>query len=119
MLAGCALATVLGLLLLPLVVATIWMWPTLVLIGATGFGVYTVSLTSLGDRFSGPELVKGSAAFAVMWGAGALFGSISGGWSMSVFGAHGLPFYLALVYLLLVAGLIVRGRYLDSAGVEN
>ena len=114
-LAGCALATVLGLLLLPLVMATIWMWPTLVLIGATGFGVYTVSLTSLGDRFSGPELVNGSAAFAVMWGAGALFGSISGGWSMSVLGAQGLPLYLALVYLLLVVGLIVRGRYLDAA----
>jgi len=115
-LAGCASLTVLGLLLLPLSMGTMWMWPTLVLVGATGYGVYTVSLTSLGDRFSGAELVNGSAAFAVMWGAGALFGSISGGWSMSVFGAHGLPFYLALVYLLLVLGLIVRGRYLESAG---
>ena len=113
-LAGCALATVLGLLLLPMVMATLWMWPTLVLVGATGYGVYTVSLTSLGDRFSGAELVNGSAAFAVMWGTGALFGSVSGGWSMSVFGTHGLPIYLALVYLLLVAGLIVRGRYLDQ-----
>jgi MFS family permease len=113
-LAGCALATVLGLLLLPMVMATLWMWPTLVLVGATGYGVYTVSLTSLGDRFSGSELVNGSAAFAVMWGTGALFGSVSGGWSMSVFGTHGLPIYLALVYLLLVAGLIVRGRYLDQ-----
>jgi len=118
-LAGCASVTVLGLLLLPLVMSTMWMWPALVLIGATGYGVYTVSLTSLGDRFSGPELVNGAAAFAVMWGAGALFGSISGGWSMTVLGAHGLPFYLALVYLLLVAGLIVRGRYLESAAVEK
>ena len=113
-LAGCALATVLGLLLLPMVMATLWMWPTLVLVGATGYGVYTVSLTSLGDRFSGAELVNGSAAFAVMWGTGALFGSVSGGWSMSVFGTHGLPIYLALVYLLLVAGLFVRG-YIDQA----
>ena len=118
-LAGCASATVLGLLLLPAVMGTIWMWPTLVTVGATGYGVYTVSLTSLGDRFSGPELVNGSAAFAVMWGAGALFGSISGGWSMSVLGAHGLPLYLALVYLLLVLGLIVRGRYLEAVGSEK
>ena len=118
-LAGCASVTVLGLLLLPLVMNSFWMWPTLVLIGATGYGVYTVSLTSLGDRFSGPELVNGAAAFAVMWGAGALFGSVSGGWSMTVFGVHGLPLYLALVYLLLMLGLIVRGRYLESANVEN
>ena len=118
-LAGCASVTVLGLLLLPLVMNSFWMWPTLVLIGATGYGVYTVSLTSLGDRFSGPELVNGAAAFAVMWGAGALFGSVSGGWSMTVFGVHGLPLYLALVYLLLVLGLIVRGRYVESANVEK
>ena len=79
-------------LLLPLVMSTVWMWPALVLAGATGYGVYTVSLTSLGDRFDGIELVNGSAAFATMWGIGALFGSTAGGWSMAWFGPHGLPF---------------------------
>jgi MFS family permease len=111
MLAGCALVTVIMLLILPFVMTTIWMWPVLVIIGSAGFGVYTVSLTSLGERFRGEELVTGSAAFAVVWGVGALFGSVSAGWSMSVFGPHGLPVLCAVIYLLLVVGLIVRGGY--------
>eukprot|EP00494_Astrolonche_serrata_P025094 UN25355 len=58
---GCALITGGGLLVLPMVMNSVWMWPTLVIVGATGYGVYTVSLTSLGDRFQGQELVNGSA----------------------------------------------------------
>ncbi len=104
----CALVTVLMLLVLPYAMGTIWMWPLLVIIGSAGFGVYTVSLTALGDRFKGQELVSGSAAFAVVWGIGALLGSVSGGLAMSSFGPHGLPISCALVYLLLVVGLIAR-----------
>ena len=104
-----------GLLMLPALVGTPWMWPLLIVVGTTGYGVYTISLTSLGNRFQGQELVQRSAAFAVMWGTGALLGSVSGGWSISLFGANGLPVYLAVVYLLLVAGLAVRGRYAGNA----
>jgi MFS family permease len=110
-LAGCAVVTVLMLLLLPFVMNTVWMWPVLIVIGSTGYGVYTVALTSLGERFSGQDLINGSAAFAVIWGMGALFGSISGGWAMSGFGPHGLPIFIAAVYLLLAIGLGLRGRY--------
>jgi predicted MFS family arabinose efflux permease len=110
MIGGCALVTVIMLLLLPFAMNTIWMWPLMVIIGSTGFGVYTVSLASLGDRFTGQELVSGSAAFAVVWGIGALLGSVSGGWAMSTFGPHGLPVACAAVYLLLVVGLVVRGQ---------
>jgi MFS family permease len=111
LLAGCALVTVLMLLVLPLVMTTFWMWPALVVIGSTGYGVYTVALTSLGNRFSGQELIEGSAGFAVIWGMGALFGSVSAGWAMSGFGPHGLPVYIAAVYLLLAISLGIRGRY--------
>ena len=115
LLASCALTATVGLLMLPALVGTPWMWPLLIVVGTTGYGVYTISLTSLGNRFQGQELVQGSAAFAVMWGTGALLGSVSGGWSISLFGANGLPVYLAVVYLLLVAGLAVRGRYAGNA----
>jgi MFS family permease len=108
MIGGCALVTVIMLLVLPFVMNTIWMWPVMVIIGSAGFGVYTVSLASLGDRFKGQELVSGSAAFAVVWGIGALLGSVSGGWAMSSFGPHGLPVACAVVYLLLVLGLVLR-----------
>ena len=109
-LAGCAFTTTVMLLILPFVIGSFWMWPVLVIAGTTGYGVYTVSLTSLGDRFTGTELVNGTSAFAVMWGVGALFGSVSAGGVMKLTGSHGLPVSLALVYLALMIGLIFRMR---------
>ncbi len=105
---GCALLAALMLIVLPFVMKTIWMWPVIILAGTAGYGVYTVSLASLGARFSGSELVSGSAAFAIMWGVGALVGSVSGGWSMTLFGPNGLPIHLAIVYALLVIVLLYR-----------
>ncbi len=107
-LSGCAVTTSIFLLLLPLTLGSIFMWPVLVAIGAAGYGIYTVALASLGDRFSGDELVKGAASFGTMWGAGALIGSVTGGWSILFLNSHGLPVYLAITYLLLFVGLIVR-----------
>ena len=48
-----------------------------------------------------------------MWGVVALIGSISGGWAMELFGPHGLPVHLMVVYFLLVLGLGMRGYSLS------
>ena len=106
--AGCALLTTLSLLLLPLVITSNLKWPLLVLMGTTGYGVYTVALVSLGSRFRGIELINGSASFAVIWGFGALLGSVSGGLSMLASASHGLPLSLAVVYLVLAVGVAWR-----------
>ncbi|MEM7256062.1 MAG: MFS transporter, partial [Pseudomonadota bacterium] len=105
---GLAIITALCLLLLPLFVGTWPMWPLLIVLGTTGYGVYTVALTSLGNRFSGSELVSGSACFSVMFGFGALIGSVSGGWAMLGFGPHGLPLFLAATYFCLILALTYR-----------
>ncbi len=84
------------------------LWPLLVIAGATGYGVYTLSLKELGDRFDGQELINGTAAFGAMWGFGALLGSIAGGWSMTLSSHYGLPFLLAGIYFLLGSGLLLR-----------
>lgn len=84
------------------------LWPALVIAGSSGYGVYTVSLKSLGDRFSGHELINGSATFSVMWGIGALFGAVSGGWSITWSVTFGLPTFLVTVYVLLIIGLYKR-----------
>jgi len=107
-LAGCALTTSVTLVFMPGLIDSALKWPLLILMGTAGYGVYTVSLVSLGSRFSGTELVNGSASFAVVWGFGALIGSVSGGWAMLGFGSHGLPIGLALVYLLLSIGVSWR-----------
>ena len=75
-----------------------------------------VSLASLGNRFSGIELVNGSASFALVWGLGAMVGSISGGWAMLGFGPDGLPYSLGVVYLLLAFGVARRQVSLQRAG---
>jgi MFS family permease len=106
--AGCALTTALTLLLLPVLLSSDWKWPLLVLMGTSGYGVYTVSLVALGNRFSGHELINGSASFGIIWGFGALLGSVSGGLTMLASAAHGLPIGLALINLALAAGLTWR-----------
>jgi len=98
-------------ILLPFAHTSIWMWPVLILLGASGYGVYTVSLADLGDRFSGEDLITGSAAFAVMWGIGALTGAISGGWAIELFGPYGLPLLIAIAYAILFAGIVLRNKY--------
>ncbi len=105
---GCALTTSITLLMLPSLMDSQLKWPLLVLMGTTGYGIYTLSLVALGNRFSGIDLVNGSASFAVVWGLGALFGTVSGGWVMLGFGMHALPVSLALVYAVLAAGVIRR-----------
>jgi len=105
---GCALVTTILLLLFPFMVNTLLMWPALVIMGAAAYGIYTISLVSLGGRFSGIELINGTSAFAVMWGIGALVGSVSGGWVMLGFGPHGLPVSLGLAFAVLAVGLYQR-----------
>ncbi len=108
LLTWCAIITTALTLTVPWVISSWLLWPILVIAGATGYGVYTLSLKSLGDRFSGQELINGTAAFGAMWGLGALLGTIGGGWSMTLSSAYGLPVALACVYGLLVVGLLLR-----------
>jgi len=107
-LAGCALITATALCLLPAAINSVLLWPLLVVMGTTGYGVYTVSLVALGNRFSGADLITGSAAFALVWGFGALFGSISGGMVMLASAFYGLPVALALCYFALAVGVVWR-----------
>lgn len=85
--------------LMPAAIVTIWIWPLVLVAGAAGFGVYTVGLAELGDRFSGPDLIAGTSAFSTMWGLGALIGAALCGIAMDVFGPHGFPVTLLLVFI--------------------
>ncbi len=101
---GCALMAVAGSLSLPFVIkTTILLWPLLFIWGAVTFGVYTVALAELGDRFSGRMLLIGNAAFAMIWGIGGVVGPPIAGGAMDLFGPHGLPASLGVVLILLSA----------------
>jgi MFS family permease len=92
------------------VVITHWLvWPVMVLVTASAFGVYVVALAELGDRFSGPDLIAGASAIAAMWGVGGLVGPPIAGLAIDLFGAGAMPVTLAGFYVMLVAGLLASG----------
>lgn len=103
MMSVCAVATALGSALVPWAFGSWLIWPVLVATGAASAGIYTLALAELGERFSGHELVAGTAAFSTMWGGAALIGALLGGWAIERFGPDGLPYAIAAVF----AGFIV------------
>ena len=48
------------------------------------------------------------AAFASMWGSGALVGAIIAGWGMEGFGPHGLLYVLAVCFVIFLIAMAVR-----------
>ncbi|TIX29868.1 MAG: MFS transporter, partial [Mesorhizobium sp.] len=88
---------------LPLLITTPLVWPVLVVMGAVGYGVYTMALVELGSRFKGSLLVAGNAAFALMWGAGGIVGPPGAGALMQAVGPLGLPAVIVGLDALLVA----------------
>ncbi len=98
---GCALATLVGCLLLPLLIETPLVWPLFVLWGAFSFGVYTLALVELGERFSGSMLIAANAAFALVWGIGGIAGPPATGAAMDAIGVQGMPIAFGILYLVL------------------
>ena len=108
--AACGLLAGTSSLLVPFVFGTWALWPVLTVMGATAAGIYTVALGELGERFSGHELVTGTASFSTMWGLGALAGSLAAGWSIAGLGPDGLPFSMAAVFLVFVLTVVASNR---------
>jgi MFS family permease len=93
-----------------IVVITHWLvWPVMVLLTASAFGVYVVALATLGDRFDGPDLIAGAAAIAAMWGVGGLVGPPIAGLAIDLFGIDAMPATLAMFYVVLLIGLLISG----------
>lgn len=99
----CGIATALASLLVPVTFGTWMLWPVLTIVGATSAGIYTVALGELGERFSGHELVTGTASFSTTWGLGALAGALSAGWSIAAFGPDGMPYSMAAIFVVFIA----------------
>ena len=107
---ACVSLTVLGCVLLPLLIESPLVWPFIFVWGAVSYGIYTMTIIELGERFTGSMLVAGNAAFAMMWGIGGIAVPPAAGAAMDLFGAPGLPLALGLICLLLMVLSIVRWR---------
>ncbi|MCA0339585.1 MAG: MFS transporter, partial [Proteobacteria bacterium] len=107
---ACALAALFFCLLLPQVFAAWPVWPLLFIWGGVSFGIYTMALIELGERFTGQALIAGNAAFALVWGIGGMTGSPATGLAMQLVGHQGLPASLGLLCFMLALLLVLRRR---------
>lgn len=107
---GCVVTAVAGCALLPVVIETPLVWPFVFLWGAVSYGIYTMSIIELGERFSGQMLVAGNAAFAMMWGLGGIIVPPIAGGAIDLMGPSGLPVTLGAICLLLAVLSVVRWR---------
>lgn len=106
----CVLVCLAGCLLLPLLFNNWLIWPLFFIWGGVSFGIYTLSLIQLGERFTGQALIAGNAAFGFVWGIGGIVGSPVAGLAMQLTGHQGLPSSLGLLCCVLVVFLMVERR---------
>ena len=107
---ACVLTSLAGCLLLPVLFDTWLIWPLFFAWGGVSFGIYTLSLIQLGERFTGQSLIAGNAAFALVWGLGGIVGSPATGMAMQLAGHQGLPLSLGLLSLALAVLLMAEKR---------
>ncbi|WP_413991054.1 MFS transporter [Labrys okinawensis] len=106
----CALAALAGCPLLPLIFNVWLVWPLVLVWGGFSFGLYTMALIQLGERFTGQALIAGNAAFAFVWGIGGIVGSPATGLAMQLIGHQGLPLCLGLLCCVLAVSLMAERR---------
>ncbi|MGX5665799.1 MFS transporter [Rhizobium daejeonense] len=103
---ACALVAAAGAALWPWALAYPFATYALLFVwGGVFVGIYTLTLTIVGSRFSDGDLVGIYALMGLAWGAGALVGPLAAGVSLQI-GTHGLPVFTAvacLVFALVVA----------------
>ncbi|TPK98169.1 MFS transporter [Mesorhizobium sp. B2-4-12] len=114
MILACAMATAACAALLPLTITTPLIWMVLLVMGAVGYGVYTMALVELGSRFKGTLLVTGNAAFALLWGVGGIVGPPGAGLLMQGIGPLGLPVVIAGLDAVLVIFALYRSSVRQS-----
>lgn len=107
---GCVTATVLGCAALPFLIGTPLVWPFVFVWGALSYGIYTMTIIELGERFTGRMLVAGNAAFAMMWGVGGIAVPPVAGFAMDILGPPGLLLTLGAMCLALALLSILRWR---------
>lgn len=95
----CLVATLIGFLVLPEVIAHRVGGPMFAFaLGGVESMIYVLGIILLGQRFRGAELAAASVLFTGMWGAGMILGPAAVGVGMDVFGDSSMPYLIAAIY---------------------
>ncbi|MBT3701491.1 MAG: MFS transporter [Alphaproteobacteria bacterium] len=101
--------TLIASLLVPYAIDTSWLvWPLLFIWGGFAYGIFTIALGIIGQRFQGAALVSVNATTAIVWGIGGIFGPPVGGVAMDVSGPDGLMWSVAGACILFLILAIYR-----------
>lgn len=85
-------------------------FPLLLVWGGAAFGLYTVALTMLGERYKAGELASANAAFVVCFELANLVGPPMAGTAMELWEPHGLLVFMGSVALIFITVALVRGQ---------
>jgi MFS family permease len=110
-LAACALFSGAMTILLPMIdLQSAGILTLLLLWGGISFGIYTVGLALLGQRFTGGDIAVANAAFTIFYTAGGLIGRPITGAAMDVMGDLGFGPSIAVFYLAAGMGALLALR---------
>lgn len=85
------------------------LWPTLFLWGGTAFGIYTIGLSLLAERFPRADLAAANTAFVMAYESGSLAGPVAAGAAMDGLGPQGLVIAVAAVCAAFLLAALRRG----------
>ncbi len=74
-----------------------WLWVMMFLWGGVSWGIYTLALGLMGEKFPAAELAAANAAFVMMYEVGSVGGPIISGAAMDAWPLYGLPVVVAVV----------------------
>lgn len=96
---------------LPLVtLQPVLLWPLLFAWGGLVFGVYTISLAVIGQRFGPSDITAANTTFAMLYTAGSLAGPTLAGSAMDAVGRDGLAMVLVAAFFALAPVTLLAGR---------
>lgn len=118
--AALALISLIGAALLHPAVGTAWLlYPLLFILGGALFGLYTVALALLGQRFAGRDMAIANAAMVVCWELGTFSGGPISGGVMQIFGPVGLPLVIGVASGLAGSLFLIRMIALRRAAGQS
>ncbi|MCF8068850.1 MAG: MFS transporter [Desulfobacterales bacterium] len=88
----------------------ILLWPVLVLLGGAVGGIYIVTITLIGQKFKGAELITANATLGFVWGIGSLLGPLATGFSMQLLNPDGFTVTLTLASMLFLALFTIKNK---------
>ena len=77
--------------------AGLWLWVMMFVWGGVSWGIYTLALGLMGERFPAAELAAANAAFVMMYEVGSFFGPVVAGGAMVLSPVYGLSIVVAAV----------------------